>query len=103
MSQDDNLWRYSLQPEEVLHFAFPTDMQSYNELVGVFPPWGEAVGDGVGAEEASRITWCVSGCLPSGGEPDRNSVDMGSLLAKRALSLPTSSERLRRSCLSQTY
>ncbi|GAB1285349.1 Cilia- and flagella-associated protein 221 [Apodemus speciosus] len=32
MSQDDNLWRYSLQPEEVLHFAFPTDSQSYNEL-----------------------------------------------------------------------
>ncbi|XP_028627355.1 cilia- and flagella-associated protein 221 [Grammomys surdaster] len=33
MSQDENLWRYSLQPEEVLHFAFPTDLQSYNELV----------------------------------------------------------------------
>ncbi|XP_032771369.1 cilia- and flagella-associated protein 221 [Rattus rattus] len=31
-SQDDNLWPYSLQPEEVLHFAFPTDSQSYNEL-----------------------------------------------------------------------
>lgn len=96
MSQDDNLWRYSLQSEEVLHFAFPTDLQSYNELVGVFPLLGGAAGDGVGAEEASRITWCVSGCLPSGGEPDRDSVGVGSLLAKRALSLSTSSERLRR-------
>ncbi|XP_031236497.1 cilia- and flagella-associated protein 221 [Mastomys coucha] len=32
LSQDENLWRYSLQAEEVLHFAFPTESQSYNEL-----------------------------------------------------------------------
>lgn len=44
MSQDDNLWRYSLQQEEVLHFAFPTDLQSYNELVGVFPLSGKQTG-----------------------------------------------------------
>ena len=40
MSQDEYPWRYSLRPEDVLSFAFPSDSQSYNELVGVFPLWG---------------------------------------------------------------
>ncbi|KAM7335813.1 hypothetical protein ACRRTK_004306 [Alexandromys fortis] len=33
MSQDEYPWRYSLHPEDVLPFAFPSDSQSYNELV----------------------------------------------------------------------
>ncbi|KAK7811957.1 hypothetical protein U0070_007010 [Myodes glareolus] len=32
MSQDEYPWRYSLRPEDVLSFAFPSDSQSYNEL-----------------------------------------------------------------------
>ncbi|XP_038205577.1 cilia- and flagella-associated protein 221 isoform X1 [Arvicola amphibius] len=32
MSQDEYPWRYSLHPEDVLSFAFPSDSQSYNEL-----------------------------------------------------------------------
>ncbi|EDL39807.1 mCG128811, partial [Mus musculus] len=32
LKQEDNIWRYSLESEEVLHFAFPTDSESYNEL-----------------------------------------------------------------------
>ncbi|XP_051004150.1 cilia- and flagella-associated protein 221 [Acomys russatus] len=32
MSQDDYPWHYKLQPQEVLHFIFPTDCQSYNKL-----------------------------------------------------------------------
>ncbi|XP_021022400.1 cilia- and flagella-associated protein 221 [Mus caroli] len=32
LHQEDNIWRYSLESEEVLHFAFPTDSESYNEL-----------------------------------------------------------------------
>ncbi|XP_049980406.1 cilia- and flagella-associated protein 221 isoform X4 [Alexandromys fortis] len=32
MSQDEYPWRYSLHPEDVLPFAFPSDSQSYNEL-----------------------------------------------------------------------
>ncbi|XP_040594540.1 cilia- and flagella-associated protein 221 isoform X2 [Mesocricetus auratus] len=32
VSQDEYPWRYSLQPEEVLPFVFPSDSQSYNEL-----------------------------------------------------------------------
>ncbi|CAH7193168.1 Cfap221 [Phodopus roborovskii] len=32
MSQDEYPWRFSLQPEDVLPFAFPSDSQSYNEL-----------------------------------------------------------------------
>lgn len=76
MSQDDNIWHYSLEPEEVLHFAFPTDSESYNELVGVFPLPGNRTG----------ITWVQRRQM---GSQDH----VGRWLAKQAL---TSSERLQR-------